>query len=1230
MAEKKFLTCDGNQAAAHVAYMFSEVAAIYPITPSSPMAEYIDEWAAKGQKNLFGETVKVVEMQSEAGAAGAVHGSLQAGALTTTYTASQGLLLMIPNMYKIAGELLPGVFHVSARALAAQALSIFGDHADVMSARQTGFAMLATGSVQEIMDLAPVAHLAAIEGRVPFLHFFDGFRTSHEIQKVEAADMEALRPLVNWEALKEYRDRALNPEHPVTRGTAQNPDIYFQTREAQNKYYDALPDIVAKYMKEMSKITGRNYAPFTFYGAADATDVIVAMGSITDVIKTVIDRENANGKKLGLVSVHLYRPFSVKYLGQVLPETVKRICVLDRTKEPGANGDPLYLDVVEAFANCKDIPAANKPMIIGGRYGLSSKDTTPAHIMSVFNNLASENPMNQFTVGINDDVTHRSLPLLPEISILPKGTFEAKFYGLGADGTVGANKNSIKIIGDNTNKYSQAYFDYDSKKSGGYTCSHLRFGDQPILAPYLVGTPDFVAVHVPSYLRKYDCLRGLKDNGTFLYNSPWDVEETKHHLPDFVKKYLALHHINMYIIDATKIATEIGLGNRTNTILQSAFFKISGVIPYDLAVEQMKKFIVKSYGKKGEDVVNMNYAAVDRGGEITKVEIPAEWAELPCTTDFAFEHNDNDPEFINKVMRPMVSQCGNDLPVSAFKDIIDGTFPAGTTAYEKRGVATYVPEWNAANCIQCNQCSLVCPHAAIRPVVMTAEEKQNAPASMNTIEMKMPKEMAGMNFRMQVSVMDCTGCGNCADVCPGMKGNKALVMKPFESQLGEAENWDYSQKKVAYKDNLIDKYANVKNSQFAQPLFEFSGACAGCGETPYIKTITQLFGESMMVANATGCSSIYGGSAPATPYRKNDRTGRGVAWANSLFEDNAEFGLGMATGYRKIREGLRKKAEELVNTTVFDWMKEATQNWLNTYNDTIANRKATDEFVAALEKAIMPIDACVDFWNGQGKELYGAEVAAQKLQEAKDAKAAGSKICPCHGCALESELLAQKDFLAKRSQWIFGGDGWAYDIGFGGLDHVLASGEDVNVLVLDTEVYSNTGGQSSKATPAGAVAKFAASGKKVRKKDLGMIAKSYGYVYVAQVAMGASQAQYFKAIKEAEAYPGPSLVICYAPCINHGIKTGMGRTQHEEKLAVDCGYWHLWRFNPAEEEAGQNGFHLDSKEPNWADFQNFIMGEVRYNSLLKTFPEEAKELFAKTEQFAKLRYEGYKRLAEGK
>ena len=1180
MAEKKFLTCDGNQAAAHVAYMFSEVAAIYPITPSSPMAEYIDEWAAKGQKNIFGETVRVVEMQSEAGASGAVHGSLQAGALTTTYTASQGLLLMIPNMYKIAGELLPGVFHVSARALAAQALSIFGDHADVMACRQTGFAMLATSSVQEIMDLAPVAHLAAIEGRVPFVHFFDGFRTSHEIQKVEAADMEKLRKLVNQKALKEYRERALNPEHPVTRGTAQNPDIYFQTRELQNKYYDALPDIVAKYMKQMTRITGRQYAPFVYYGAKDATDIIVAMGSINDVIKTVIDKENKAGKKLGLVTVHLYRPFSVKYLMDVMPKTVKRICVLDRTKEPGANGDPLYLDVVEAF---KDVKKA--PMIIGGRYGLSSKDTTPAQVLAVYKNLAADKPMNQFTVGIKDDVTRRSLKVGKEISILPKGTFEAKFYGLGADGTVGANKNSIKIIGDNTNKYSQAYFDYDSKKSGGYTCSHLRFGDQPILAPYLVGTPDFVAVHVPSYLRKYDCLRGLKKNGTFLYNSPWSVEETKKHLPDYVKKYLALNNINMYIIDATKIAAEIGLGNRTNTILQSAFFKISGVIPYDLAVEQMKKFIVKSYGKKGEDIVNMNYAAVDRGGEITKVEIPAAWAKLDCTTDFVFEHNDKDPEFINKVMRPMVAQCGNDLPVSAFKDIVDGTFPAGTTAYEKRGVATVVPEWNPANCIQCNQCSLVCPHAAIRPVVMTDAELKKAPKGMKTVDMKMPKEMAGMHFRMQVSVMDCTGCGNCADVCPAKE--KALVMKPFESQLDEAKNWEYGQKKVTYKDELIDKYANVKNSQFAQPLFEFSGACAGCGETPYIKTITQLFGERMLVANATGCSSIYGGSAPATPYCKNNRSGKGVAWANSLFEDNAEFGLGMATATRKLRDRVERIMREAIAECecCTGELKKLFQAWIDNREDGVKTAELAPQILKACEK------------------------------------------CGCDYC---KQIIDLKDHLVKKSQWIFGGDGWAYDIGFGGLDHVLASGEDVNVLVLDTEVYSNTGGQSSKATPAGAVAKFAASGKKVRKKDLGMIAKSYGYVYVAQVAMGASQAQYFKAIKEAEAYPGPSLVICYAPCINHGIKIGMGHSQLEEKLAVDCGYWHLWRFNPAEEEEGKNGFHLDSKEPDWADFQKFIMGEVRYNSLVKTFPEEAKELFAKTEQFAKLRYEGYKKLSEGK
>ena len=1173
--EKKFMTCDGNCAAAHVAYMFSEVAAIYPITPSSPMAEYIDEWAAGGRKNLFGETVKVVEMQSEAGAAGAVHGSLQAGALTTTYTASQGLLLMIPNMYKIAGELLPGVFHVSARALAAQALSIFGDHADVMSARQTGFALLAESSVQEVMDLAPVAHLAALKGRVPFLNFFDGFRTSHEIQKIEAWDMEDLRPLVDQKALKAFRENALNPEHNVTRGTAQNSDVYFQTRELQNKYYDALPDIVAEYMAEISKLTGRNYAPFTYYGAKDAENIIVAMGSVTETIKTVVDYLNAQGKKTGCVTVHLYRPFSVKHLMAVMPKSAKTICVLDRTKEPGANGDPLYLDVVEAFKGNANVN------IIGGRYGLSSKDTTPAQIISVFNNMEGEKK-NQFTIGIVDDVTFRSLPILPEISILPKGTFEARFYGLGADGTVGANKNSIKIIGDNTNKYSQAYFDYDSKKSGGYTCSHLRFGDNPLPAPYLVGTPDFVAVHVPSYLRKYDCLRGLKDNGTFLYNSPWTVEETKAQLPDFVKKYLALHHITMYIIDATKIAAEIGLGNRTNTILQSAFFKISEVIPYDLAVEQMKKFIVKSYGRKGEDVVNKNYAAVDRGGEITKIDIPAEWANLPCSTDFAVEKHEGDPEFIAKVMRPMVAQTGNDLPVSAFVGYEDGTFPAGTTAYEKRGVATVVPEWNPANCIQCNQCSLVCPHAAIRPCVMTDEEMKKAPESMKAIDMKMPKELAGMHFRMQVSAMDCTGCGNCADICPAKE--KALVMKPFESQLHEAANWDYAQKCVTYKDNLIDKKANVKNSQFAQPLFEFSGACAGCGETPYLKCITQLFGEQMMVANATGCSSIYGGSAPATPYCRNYRSGFGPAWANSLFEDNAEFGLGMATATRQMRDRVERIMKEgLACDCCSAEIKALFTEWIENRENTLKTKEIADKLIPLMEKC---------------------------------------------GCDICKQLLELRHSLVKKSQWIFGGDGWGYDIGFGGLDHVLASGEDVNVVVVDTEVYSNTGGQSSKATPAGAVAKFATSGKKIRKKDLGMIAKSYGYVYVAQVAMGASQAQYFNVIKEAEAYHGPSLIICYAPCINHGIKIGMGRTQNEEKKAVECGYWHLWHFNPAEEEAGKNGFHLDSKEPDWSKFRDFIMGEVRYNSLMKTFPQEAEELFVATERNAKLRYEGYKKLSE--
>ena len=1181
MAEKKFMTCDGNCAAAHIAYMFSEVAAIYPITPSSTMAEYIDEWSASGRKNIFKETVRVVEMQSEAGAAGAVHGSLQAGALTSTFTASQGLLLMIPNMYKMSGELLPGVFHVSARSLAAQALSIFGDHSDVMSTRQTGFAMLATGSVQEIMDLAPVAHLAAIKGRVPFLHFFDGFRTSHEIQKVEVADQDKVAALIDQQALKGFRDRALNPEHPVTRGTAQNPDIYFQTRELQNRFHDAIPDMVADYMKEISKITGRQYAPFTYYGASDATNVLVAMGSVTDVIRTVVDKLNAEGEKTGLITVHLYRPFSIKYLFDVMPKTIQRICVLDRTKETGANGDPLYLDIVEAFHNNKDFEG-KRPLIIGGRYGLSSKDTTPAHLVSVFNNLKAANPKNQFTVGIVDDVTNKSLPLLPEFSILPKGTFEAKFYGLGADGTVGANKNSIKIIGDNTDKYSQAYFDYDSKKSGGYTCSHLRFGDYPIRAPYLVGTPDFVAVHVPAYLSKYDCLRGLKKGGTFLYNSPWSVEETKKHLPDHVKKYLAEKEIDMYIIDATGIAEEIGLGNRTNTILQSAFFKISGVIPYDLAVDQMKKFIVKSYGRKGENIVKMNYAAVDRGGDVTKVEIPSEWAKI----EIKVEKDTRDiPEFIKNVVEPMLAQKGNDLPVSAFTGYEDGTFPAGTTEYEKRGIAVHVPEWQPANCIQCNQCSYVCPHAVIRPVVMTDEEKKNAPSGMETLDMKVPKEMAGMHFRMQVSVLDCTGCGNCADVCPAKE--KALIMKPLESQLSQTENWDYAQKKVTYKDHLVDKTASVKNSQFAQPLFEFSGACAGCGETPYIKAITQLFGEQMIIANATGCSSIYGGSAPATPYCKNYQSGFGPAWANSLFEDNAEFGFGMATATRQLRDRIERIMIEAIAgcTCCSEELKGLFKQWIENKNNTIESKKIGEQIIPLAEK------------------------------------------CDCTYC---KEIIELKHLLAKKSQWIFGGDGWAYDIGFGGLDHVLASGENVNVLVLDTEVYSNTGGQSSKATPAGAVAKFATSGKKIRKKDLGMIAKSYGYVYVAQVAMGANQNQYFKAIKEAEAFDGPSLIICYAPCINHGLKLGMGRTQYEEKLAVDCGYWHLWRYNPELEEKGENGFVLDSKEPDWSKFRDFIMSEVRYNSLLKTFPQEAEELFRVTEENAKWRYNGYKKLSEGK
>ena len=1174
--EKKFITCDGNQAAAHISYMFSEVAAIYPITPSSTMAEYVDEWAAQGRKNIFGETVLVQEMQSEGGAAGAVHGSLQAGALTTTYTASQGLLLMIPNMYKIAGELLPCVFHVSARTLASHSLCIFGDHQDVMSCRQTGFAMLCEGSVQEVMDLAGVAHLSTIKSRVPFLNFFDGFRTSHEIQKIEMLENDDLAPLVDQEALKEFRSRALSPEHPVARGMAENPDTFFTHRESCNNYYDAVPAIVEDYMNKVSEITGRKYGLFSYYGAADAERVIIAMGSVTEAIRETIDHLTAQGEKVGWVAVHLYRPFSAKHFLAAVPATAKTIAVLDRTKEPGANGEPLYLDVKECFYGKE-----NAPVIVGGRYGLGSNDTTPAQILAVYENLALPEPKNQFTLGIVDDVTFTSLPQKEEVAMGGEGMFEAKFYGLGADGTVGANKNSVKIIGDNTNKHCQAYFSYDSKKSGGFTCSHLRFGDAPIRSTYLVNTPNFVACHVQAYLHMYDVTRGLKKNGTFLLNTIWEGEELAKNLPNKVKAYFAKNNIKVYYINATKIAQEIGLGNRTNTILQSAFFRITGVIPVDLAVEQMKKFIVKSYGKKGEDVVNKNYAAVDRGGEYKELAVDPAWANLAAD---AAQPND-DPAFINEVVRPINAQDGDLLKVSAFKGIEDGTWPQGTAAYEKRGVAAFVPTWNADNCIQCNKCAYVCPHASIRPFVLDAEEMKgfNAPV----IEMKAPAAMKGMNFRIQVSVMDCLGCGNCADVCPGNpKLGKALTMVPLEQELAEAPNWEYCVKNVKSKQDLVDIKSNVKNSQFAQPLFEFSGACAGCGETPYVKLISQLFGDREIVANATGCSSIYSGSIPSTPYTTNAK-GQGPAWANSLFEDFCEFGLGMALANKKMRARIEEllKGAIAADETPADF-KAAAQEWLEGKDDADASKAAAGKLVPMIEAG----------------------------------KAAG-----CPACAKLSELA---HYLVKRSQWIIGGDGASYDIGYGGLDHVIASGEDVNILVLDTEVYSNTGGQSSKATPLGAIAKFAASGKRVRKKDLGMIATTYGYVYVAQIAMGADQAQCLKAIREAEAYPGPSIIIAYAPCINHGLKKGMGKSQAEEEAAVKCGYWHLWRFNPALEAEGKNPFSLDSKEPNWDAFQDYLKGEVRFASVMKQYPAEAADLFNACEDMAKKRYQSYVRMTK--
>lgn len=1178
---RKMKTMDGNSAVAHVSYAFTDVAAIYPITPSSVMADLTDKFSAQGAKNLFGRQVQVTEMQSEGGASGAVHGSLAAGALTTTYTASQGLLLMIPNMYKMAGELLPGVIHVSARALTSHALSIFGDHSDIYACRQTGYAMLCSNNPQECMDLAAVAHLAAIEGRVPFLHFFDGFRTSHEIQKIEEWDYADLADMLNWDAVEAFRRRALNPEHPVTRGTAQNDDIFFQAREACNKYYDAVPEVVVKYMDKVNAKIGTDYKPFNYYGAEDAEHVIVAMGSVCDCTEEVVDYLNAAGEKVGLLKVHLYRPFVADYMLRELPKTVKTISVLDRTKEPGSIGEPLYLDVLAAI-NGSDFAGVK---VYTGRYGLGSKDTTPGDIIAVYRNAESETPKRRFTIGIVDDVTNLSLPIVENPDTTPKGTHSCKFWGLGADGTVGANKNSIKIIGDNTDMYAQGYFAYDSKKSGGLTVSHLRFGKTPIKSTYYISKADFVACHNPSYVDKYDIVDDLKEGGSFLLNCPWDTEELSERLPGKMKKILAERHINFYTIDGIKIGKEIGLGGRINTVLQSAFFKIADIIPADKAKELMKAAAKKSYMKKGQAIVDMNYAAIDRGMEdLKKVEIPADWANAVdnSAADKA-EGNGALVEYVNEILKPVNAYKGNKLPVSTFMDHVDGTAPNGSAAYEKRGIAVDVPEWNPENCIQCNRCAIVCPHAVIRPVAMTADELAKAPEGTKSLPMMGLKDL---NFVMTVSTLDCTGCGACAQVCPGKKGAKALTMQSIDSQRPKQAVFDYAltlEDKPEVHEKF--KFTTVKGSQFKQPLLEFSGACAGCGETPYAKLVTQLFGDRMFIANATGCSSIWGASAPATPYTKNKK-GYGPAWQNSLFEDNAEFGLGMALGQKAIRNRLIEYVEGIQKDTDSADLKTACQNYLDTVTDSTSSRPATDALIAELEK------------------------------NTEDAKVG----------ELVKKTLVDKDELAKKSMWIFGGDGWAYDIGFGGLDHVIASGENVNILVFDTEVYSNTGGQASKATPVGSVAQFAAAGKAVKKKDLAAIAMSYGYVYVAQCAMGADNNQVLKAMVEAESYNGPSLVICYAPCINHGIKGGMGIAQLEEKKAVEAGYWNIFRYDPRLADEEKNPFMLDGKAPS-ASYRDFIMGEVRYNSLTRSFPERAEKLFEKAEKVAADKYAHLEKLA---